>query len=62
MIEAEKVHEADRDFPYSVWRMRVPGGWLYQITGTCPVFVADEPMQTDAKLNSSVKFIPLTKK
>ena len=58
MIEAEKVHTADRDFPYTVWRMRVPGGWLYQIGATCPVFVPNEAVQAD--LNAG--FTPLSDK
>jgi hypothetical protein len=56
-IEAEKVHAADRDFPFTVWRMRIPGGWLYQVGATCPVFVPEE-----ATVKPSIKFTPLSKK
>jgi hypothetical protein len=59
MIEAEKVHTANAEFPYSIWRLRVPGGWLYQISGMCPVFVPEE-MHVD--LEPSVNFTPLSKK
>jgi hypothetical protein len=57
MIEAERVYEADRDFPFTVWRMRVPGGWLYQIAGTCPVFVPEQ-----VNVVSDVNFTPLSAK
>jgi hypothetical protein len=59
-IETEKIHEADRDFPFTVWRMRVPGGWLYQVGITCPVFV---PEQVNVEpLVSDVRFTPLSTK
>jgi hypothetical protein len=63
MIEAERVHTANHEFPYSVWRLRVPGGWLYQVAGMCPVFVPEEAEQPAIEpLHPSVSFTPLSGK
>jgi hypothetical protein len=59
-IEAERVHEADREFPFNVWRMRVPGGWLYHITGTCPVFVPEAEQRSEPLAEAPVNFVPLS--
>jgi hypothetical protein len=63
-MEAEKVHTANHEFPYSVWRLRVPGGWLYQVAGMCPVFVPEEATVQDlgVDLGPAINFTPLSKK
>jgi hypothetical protein len=39
MIEPEKIYKPNSDYPYTIWRIRIPGGWLYHIPPGDPVFV-----------------------
>jgi hypothetical protein len=58
MIEPEKIYRPNSDYPYAIWRIRIPGGWLYHIPPGDPVFV---PNSAATKIEQS-QFTPLTKK
>jgi hypothetical protein len=65
MFDTAKVHKADYDFPFDIWRFSVPGGWLYHsqsLDGFVSVIFVPAVAETNGQGPSKSGFVPLAQK